>query len=107
MTKEFAHEGLAKPHHFAVASPFRIEVRPAFASTHRQGSERVFKNLLEGEELQDAKVDRRMEPEAAFVRPDGAVHLDPVAPVNGELALVILPWDPKHDDALRFDDSLD
>src|SRR5205085_926967 len=36
MAKQLAHEGLAKPHHFAVALSFRVEIRTAFAATHRQ-----------------------------------------------------------------------
>src|SRR5205814_328638 len=76
MAKELAHERLAEPHHFTVALSFRIEIGAAFAAAHRQGSERVLKDLLEGEELQDAEIHRRMEAEAALVRTDGAVHLD-------------------------------
>src|SRR3954462_3713072 len=48
-----------------------------------------------------------MKSESAFVRPDGTVHLDPEPAVNVELALIVLPRDAKHDDALRLNDALD
>src|SRR4051794_17399926 len=48
-----------------------------------------------------------MKAEPAFVRPDRTVHLDPESAVDVELALVVLPWDAEHDDALRLNDALD
>ena len=48
-----------------------------------------------------------MKSQAAFVRPDRTVHLDAEAPVNVELAFIVLPWNPEHNDAFRLDDSFD
>ena len=107
MPEQLAHERLAEAHHFAVAFAFRIEVGPAFAAAHGQSGQRVLKDLLEREELQDPEVDRRMKTQAAFVGPDRAVHLNAEPAVHMQLALVVLPGDAEHDDALRLDDPLD
>jgi len=48
-----------------------------------------------------------MKSQPAFVRPDRAVHLDPEAAVDVNLAGVILPGDAEHDHSFRFDDSLE
>ena len=47
----------------------------------------VFEDLLEAQELDDAQVDRGMEPQAALVGADGGVELHPVAAVD-----LVLPW---------------
>jgi hypothetical protein len=56
--------------------PLGSKSRAALAAAHRQRGERVLEHLLEGEELEDAEVDRRVEAQAALVRADRAVHLD-------------------------------
>ncbi len=43
-----------------------------------------------------------MEPQTALVGADGAVELDPEAPVDMDAALVVLPGDPELDDPLRL-----
>src|SRR5678815_784848 len=48
-----------------------------------------------------------MESQPTFVRPDGAIHLDPESPVHMKLALIVLPWNAEHDDSLRFDNSFE
>ena len=60
------------------------------------------KHLLEGEELEDAEVDRRVEAQAALVGADRAVHLDAEAAVDLHLALVVQPRHAEHDHALGF-----
>jgi len=105
--KEFAHECLAETHDFEVALPLRIEVGPALGATHRQRRERVLEHLLESEELENAEVDRRMEPQPAFVGADRAVHLDTESAVDVDVALIVLPRDAEHDHALRLDDPLE
>ena len=47
-----------------------------------------------------------MKAQAALVRADGAVHLDAETAVDLELALVVDPGHPEHDDALGFHDAL-
>src|SRR6266849_5560746 len=48
-----------------------------------------------------------MKSQPTFVRSDRAVHLDPEPAVDVDLALVVLPWHPKHDDTFRLDDALE
>ena len=104
---ELGHEGLAEAHDLAVALALGVEVRAALAAAHGQRGEGVLEDLLEGEELEHAEVDGGMEAQAALVGADGAVHLDAVAPVDLDLALVVDPGDAEHDDALGLDDALE
>jgi hypothetical protein len=67
--------------------PLGSKSAAALAAAHGQRGQRVFKNLLESQELQDAQVHRGVKPQAALVRADGAVHLDAEAPVD-----LHLPW---------------
>ena len=62
--------------------PFGSKSDPPLPPPIGQGGERVLEDLLEGEELQDAEVDRGMETQAAFVGADRAVHLDAEAAVD-------------------------
>ena len=90
-----------------VALALGVEVGAALAAAHGEGGERVLEDLLEGEELEDAEVDRGMEAQAALVGADGAVHLDAEAAVDLYLALVVDPGDAEHDDALGHADALE
>jgi hypothetical protein len=67
----------------------------------------VLEDLLEGEELQDAEVDARVEAQAALVRADRAVHLDAEAAVDLDVALVVDPRHAEHHHALGLDDALE
>src|SRR5690606_13568991 len=87
VTVQLVHERLAKAHHFALALALRIEVRAALAAAHGQRSQGVLEDLLEGEELEYAKVHRRVEAQAALVRANGAAHLDAVATVDVHTAI--------------------
>jgi hypothetical protein len=100
--EELGHKRLAKPHDFVVGFPLRVEIRAAFASAHRQGSERVLKNLFKGEKLQDAGVNRRVESQASFVRPDGAIHLDAKSAVYLDSAIVVDPGNAELNHPLRL-----
>lgn len=106
MAEQLAHEGLAEAHHFAVALAFWVKVGAAFGAAHRQRGQRVFEDLLEGEEFQHAQIDLRVKAQAAFVRADGRAHLHAVATVDLRHAAVINPRHAEHDDALRLDDAL-
>ena len=103
---EFGHEALAEAHDFVVALALGIEVGAALAAAHGQRGQRVLEDLLEGQELQDAEVDRGMEAQAALVGADGAVHLDAEAAIDLDVALVVKPGDAEHEDALGFGDAL-
>ncbi len=104
---QLGHEALAEAHDFVVALALGIEIAATFAAAHRQRGERVFEHLLEGQELQNAEVHRGMEAQAAFVRPDGAVHLDTEAAVDLDVALVVKPRHAEHKHALRLYDPLE
>ena len=100
---EFGHEGLAEAHHFVVALALRIKIRSTFATAHRQRRQAVLEHLLEGQELQHAQRDGRVEPQAPFVRADGTAHLNPKAAIDLDFAPVIDPGNSEQDHALRLD----
>ncbi len=87
--------------------PFRIEVGAALAAAHGQSREGILEDLLEGEELEDAEIDRGMETQPALVGPDRAVHLDAEPAIDVDLAFVVLPGHAEHDDAFRLDHALE
>jgi hypothetical protein len=87
VAEQLGHEALAEAHDFVVALALGIEVGAALAAAHGERGEAVLEDLLEGQELEDAEVDGRMEAQAALVRADGAVHLDAEAAVDLDGAL--------------------
>ena len=107
MALQFGHEALAEPHHFVVALALGIEIRTALAAAHHQSRQRVLENLLEGQELQDAEIDRRMKAQAALIRPDGAVHLDAVTAVDPHGAEIVEPRHAEQDDPFGFHDAFE
>jgi hypothetical protein len=62
--------------------------------------ESILEDLLETQELQDGKVDGRVESETTLVRTKGGVELYSVSAVDLALALVIFPDDTELDDTL-------
>src|SRR5690606_10840852 len=101
---ELGHEALAEPHDLVIGAVPRVEVRPALAAADGKHGEGVLEDLLEAQELDDAEVHRRVEPQATLVGAEGAVELDPEAPVDVDLALVVLPGHPPDDLALGLAD---
>ena len=106
MAVQLGHKALAEPHDLPIGFALGVEVGTAFGTAHRQAGQAVFKGLLEPEEFHDGQVDRRMEPKAPFIRPDGGVVLHPVAPVDLHLAAVIHPGYPESDDPFRLYQTL-
>src|SRR5690606_2874837 len=104
---ELGHEGLAEPHDLGVRAALGVEVAAALAAPDGHAGERVLEDLLEAEELHDAQVHRRVEPQAALVRAQGAVELDPEPAVDVHLAGVVGPRDAEDDLPLRLGDPLD
>ena len=102
---QLGHERLAEPHDLAVALSLRVEVRPALAAAERQGGQGVLEHLLEGQELQDPQVHRRVEAEPALVGAERAVHLHPEPPVHFDPAVVVHPRHPEQEHPLRLDDA--
>ena len=105
MAEQLAHKGLAEAHDLGVGFTFGIEVRASLATTHGQGGQGVFEDLLKSQEFQNAEVDGRVEAQTALVGTDGAVHLYPEAPVYKDFAGVVLPRNPEHDHPVRFHQS--
>lgn len=64
-------------------------------------SQRIFEDLLEAEELQDAQIDRGVKSEPAFVGAEGAVKLNAITTVHLALALVVFPDNSELDDPFR------
>src|SRR5699024_6564424 len=104
---ELGHERLAKAHDLALRAPLGIEVRAALAAADGQPGERVLEHLLEAEELDHAQVDRRMKTQAALVRPERRVELDPETTVDLNLAAVVDPGHPEDDLAFGLADALE
>lgn len=63
-------------------------------------SKGILEDLLKAEELEDGQVDGGVQTQAALVGAQGRVELDPVAAVDLDVALVILPLHAELDDAL-------
>jgi hypothetical protein len=105
--EQFRHEALTETHHLGVRFPLRIEIRTALSPAHRQGGEAVLVDLFERQEFEDPEVDRGMETQPALVGSDRARHLDPEPAVHVDLALVVHPGDPEHEDPLGLHHALD
>jgi len=103
---ELCHEALAEAHHFAVGFALRVEVGAALAAPDGEAGQGVFEDLLEPEELDNAHVDGRVEPQPALVRTDGTVELDAEPAVDPDIALVVHPRDAEHDGPLRLHQPL-
>ena len=106
MAGKLGHETLAETHHLCVGLATRAEVGTTLAATHRERRQGILEGLLEGQELQDAEVHAGMEADTALVGTDRAVHLNAIATVDMDLALVVGPGNTEHDDALRLDHTL-
>ena len=68
---------------------------------------RFLEELLEAEELDDAEVDRGVEPEPALVGAERAVELDAESSVDVDLPAVVSPGHPKDDLPFWLADPLD
>jgi hypothetical protein len=107
MAIEFRHEALAETHDFVVGSSLRIEVGAPLSAADGHAGQGVFEYLLEAEELDDAKVNRRVEAEPPFVGTQGAVEFNAKTAVYLDLPLVVLPGYPEDDLPLGLADPLD
>jgi len=107
MPMQLGHEGLAEAHDLAIRAATRIEVRSAFAAANRQAGQRVLEDLLKTKELDDAQIDRRVETNAALVRPQRRIELNTEASVDLHLALIVDPRHAKDNLALGLADTLD
>ena len=103
MAVEFAHEGVAEAHHFAVALAFGVKIGTAFTAAHRQGGQRILEDLLEAEEFDDPQIHRGVEAQPAFVGSDRVVELHAEPAVDLHIAVVIFPGHTEHHYPVGFD----
>jgi hypothetical protein len=102
---QLVHERLAKTHHLVVGFALDVEIRTAFCASHWQPGEAVLESLFEREKLQNAEIDTGMEAQPPFVRTDRVVVLHAIAAVDTDIAVVVFPADPEHDNAIRLGDT--
>ena len=107
VARELRHEALAEAHHLVVAFPFGVKIRPALATAHGQGGQRILENLFEPQKLEDAQIHSGVEAQPAFVGSNGAVEFDAESPVGVHVAGVIGPRHAEHDDALGLHDAFE
>jgi hypothetical protein len=67
----------------------------------------ILEDLFEAQELQDGQVHGGVQTETALVWAEGRVKLHPVAAIDLDLVLVVLPDDTELDDALGDGDDLE
>ena len=96
MAEQLIHKALAETHDFHIALALGIKIRSALAAAYGQACERVFEDLLKPQELDDAKVHRRMQPQTTLIGADSAVKLHSHAAVNLHFALIIHPGHPEN-----------
>jgi hypothetical protein len=100
VTGELLHESIAETADLVVGSPLRIKVATTLGTSHVNSSEGVLKDLLESEELEDRKVNGRMEAESSLVRAKGRVELDTITTLDMWLSVIIFPDNAELDDTL-------
>jgi hypothetical protein len=100
VTRELLHESIAETTDLIVGSAFGIKVATTLGTSHVDSSQGVLENLLESEELEDRKVDGRMETESPLVRAEGRVELDTITALDMWLSMVVLPDNAELDDSL-------
>jgi hypothetical protein len=104
---QLGHEALTEPHHLVVCPPLRLEVGSSLSAAHGQRRERVLEHLFERQELEDAKRDAGVKPQAALVGTDGAAHLDAVSAIDVDSPVIVLPGHAEHDDALGLHEAFE
>src|SRR5699024_3492208 len=97
------HEALAKTHDFLVGFTLWIKIRSTFSTAKRLFGQGVFENLVEPEKLHDTCGDRWVKPQSAFIWTESIVELDTITSVHLHLSIVVHPWNPECNDAVRFD----
>ena len=106
MAAELGHKGLTEAHDLPIAFPLGIKIAPSLSAAHGEGGQGVLKDLLKPKKLNDGQVHAGVKAQAALVRTDGRIELDPVAAVHPDLAAVVHPRDPEHDHTLRLHHAL-
>jgi len=108
VTGELLHESIAETADLVVGFALGIKVATTLGTSHVNSSQGVLEDLLESEELEDRKVDGRMETESSLVRAKGRVELDTITALDMWLSMIILPDNAELDDSLwDLKDGLD
>ena len=102
MTAQLGHKALTEPHDLVIALALGIEVGTALSAAHGKTGKAVLEDLLKAQELEDGQVHGRMEPQAPLVRPNGGAELNPIAPVDLDLPLVVHPRHPEGNHPFRL-----
>ena len=98
---KLSHKALTKCHNLSVGLTFRIKIGAAFTAADRQACQGILENLLESQEFDNTKVNRRMESQAALVGTDRTVKLHTETVVHLHLSLVVYPGNAELYDPLR------
>ena len=106
MPVQLRHECLAETHDFTVALSCGSEIAASFSAAHRQTGQGILERLFEAKELQGSQGQILRKAQTAFVWSDGAVELYPPAAVDLRLSVIVHPYNPERDDAVRFDHTL-
>jgi hypothetical protein len=107
VSAQLTHERNAEAANLGVRLSLGVEVGTTLTTTHHEAGNGILEDLLEAQELEDRKVDGRVQAETALVGAEGRVELNTVATVDLDVALVVLPDNTELDDALRNGDDLE
>ena len=107
VTVKLGGKALAETHDLGVGLAVGVKVGAALCTAHGESGQGIFEYLLEAEELNDGKVDRGVETNAALVRPDSGVELYTVAAVDMGNTPVVNPGNTEHDNTLGLYETLD
>jgi len=127
MLAQLAHEGNAELADLVIGLALGVEVCSSLAATdvhcplislvpgpkrenvsrELTSSQGILEDLLEAQEFQNRQVDGGMQTETALVWAESRVELHPVAAIDLDLVLVVLPDDAELDDPFGDGDDLE
>ena len=97
---ELPHERNAELADLVVRLALGVEVGTTLATAHVKTGQSILEDLLETQELEDGKVDGRVQTKTTLVGTESRVELHAVTLVDLALALVVLPDNAELDDTL-------
>ena len=101
MSVKLCHETLAERHHLSVRFSLGIKIAAALTAADRQSCQRILKDLLKPQELNNTKINGRMESQTSLIGTDRTVKLHTESIVHLYLSLVIHPGNTKLYNSLR------
>ena len=105
MSVKLRHEALAECHDLSVGFPFRVKVGTTLASADGKSCQGVLEHLFKTKELDDAKVNGRVQTQASLIGSDSAVELNTVCCIHMNLSLIIYPRYPEDNLTFRVNQS--